>query len=151
MIAKKSSALSVLVALAVAPLACGSDATTPAPAPADQGSPAVGSADGGSPDGAAPGMPAADAGFAPDAHADPGPPCTGKTRPATVDDVWTFVEAGDAGSRSARVHVPPSYDPAKSMPVVLNFHGYTSKGAEEEVLSAMPAKADKAGAGVNAV
>ena len=143
MIAKKSIALSVLVALATAPAlnACGSgDSTAQAPTPTDQG---------GGPDGSASMTADGGSGRTPDtetdAHADPGPPCSGKTKPATPDDVWMFAESGDAGGRSARVHVPKGYDPGASMPVVLDFHGYTSNGAQQEALTGMIAKADAAG------
>jgi polyhydroxybutyrate depolymerase len=60
-----------------------------------------------------------------------------------LDAVWTL--GSDAGARSYRVHVPASYDPARPMPVVLDFHGYTSNGAEEEYLDHMTVKGDAAG------
>ena len=36
--------------------------------------------------------------------------------------------------RTAEVHVPASYDPTAGMPLVLDFHGYTSNGVEEAAL-----------------
>jgi polyhydroxybutyrate depolymerase len=48
-------------------------------------------------------------------------------------------------TRTANVHVPASYDPSKPTPLVLNFHGYTSDGGQEALLSNMSAKADQAG------
>ncbi|RMH39982.1 MAG: hypothetical protein D6689_15130 [Deltaproteobacteria bacterium] len=59
------------------------------------------------------------------------------------DDVWT-IDTAD-GPRTARVHVPPGYDPRARTPVVLNFHGYTSTAQQQEWFSGLPAKADAAG------
>jgi polyhydroxybutyrate depolymerase len=69
--------------------------------------------------------------------------CTGKTAPAMADDTWTIPSGGLM--RSARVHVPASYDPAKGTPLIVNFHGYTSNGQQEDFLSQMSAKSDAAG------
>lgn len=76
----------------------------------------------------------------------PGPvpaTCSGKSAPASADDTWTLMVGGLA--RTAHVHLPPSYDPGKAMPLVLNFHGYTSNAMQEDLLSGMNAKADAAG------
>ena len=43
------------------------------------------------------------------------------------------------------MHVPPTYDPTTPTPLVLNFHGFSSNGLEEILLSKMTAKADTAG------
>jgi polyhydroxybutyrate depolymerase len=69
--------------------------------------------------------------------------CMGKTKPMQADDTWTMMSGGL--SRTVNVHVPSSYDPAKPMPLVLNFHGYTSNASQEDLLSQMSAKADSAG------
>lgn len=56
---------------------------------------------------------------------------------------WT-IRSGDR-DRTVHVHVPPSYDPAHRIPVVLNFHGYGRNGVELAQYSGMSAKADAAG------
>jgi polyhydroxybutyrate depolymerase len=68
--------------------------------------------------------------------------CTGKVA-QPLDDTWTLNVSGTA--RTLHVHVPASYDPATPMPVVLNFHGFTSNAAEEDLLSGMSSKADASG------
>jgi polyhydroxybutyrate depolymerase len=47
--------------------------------------------------------------------------------------------------REYNLHVPPSYDPATPIPLVLNFHGFTSNMAQQELFSMMSPKADSAG------
>ena len=69
--------------------------------------------------------------------------CSGKSAPAMADDTWTIMSGGL--SRTVNVHVPSSYDPSKAMPLVLNFHGYSSNAMQEDLLSQMSAKADTAG------
>src|SRR5262245_52973713 len=44
--------------------------------------------------------------------------------PHPVDSVRTLMHEGLA--RQFRVHVPASYDPGVGVPVVLNFHGFSS-------------------------
>jgi polyhydroxybutyrate depolymerase len=67
--------------------------------------------------------------------------CAGKE--ALQGDLdWTLKVGGL--DRIAHVHVPKGYDPTKAVPVVLNFHGYTSNGAEENALARMTDKADAA-------
>lgn len=74
--------------------------------------------------------------------ATPAAPCDGlEAQP--LDAVWT-VTTGD-GLRSFRVHVPASYEPSVPTPVVLNFHGITSNGLQQELFSRMLDKADAAG------
>lgn len=68
--------------------------------------------------------------------------CTGKLA-AVTDDTWMIESGGVA--RKVDVHVPASYDPTLGMPLVMNFHGFTSDGAQEALLSGMNAKADAAG------
>jgi polyhydroxybutyrate depolymerase len=47
-------------------------------------------------------------------------------------------------SRTVEVHVPASYNPSIAMPFVINFHGYTSNGAQQAGLTGMSTKADSA-------
>ena len=49
------------------------------------------------------------------------------------------------GSRSYRLHVPPSYAGADPVPVVLAFHGASSNAFEQEVYSGLSAKSDAEG------
>ncbi len=73
----------------------------------------------------------------------PATTCTGLSAPAMADDSWTIASGGLM--RTLNVHVPSSYDPTAGMPLVLDFHGYTSNGIEEAALSLMNSKADSAG------
>lgn len=43
------------------------------------------------------------------------------------------------------LHIPPGYQAGNPMPLVLNFHGYSSNAAEQESVSGMSVKADQAG------
>lgn len=61
-------------------------------------------------------------------------------RAQPVDSVWTISSSGL--DRTSRVHVPSTYDPAQAMPVVLNFHGFTSNDWQEQMLGLMNKKAD---------
>jgi polyhydroxybutyrate depolymerase len=70
-----------------------------------------------------------------------GAPCTGKEAlqgPRDLD--WTLAVGGV--DRTVHVHVPKGYDATKASPVVLDFHGYTSNGAEQNLLAHMNVKAD---------
>jgi polyhydroxybutyrate depolymerase len=51
----------------------------------------------------------------------------------------------DDRTRTYHVHVPPSYDGSAAVPLVLNFHGYTSNAGQQIVLSGMNEKADAEG------
>jgi polyhydroxybutyrate depolymerase len=82
-------------------------------------------------------------GGAPDDGGLPAATCSGKSAPSAVDDTWTVMSGGLA--RTLNVHVPKAYDPQKPMPLVLNFHGYSSNAVQEDLLSQMSAKADAAG------
>lgn len=44
--------------------------------------------------------------------------------------------------RDLIIHLPPTYMPGQHLPVVFNFHGYTSTAAEQEIYSGMDANAD---------
>ena len=59
----------------------------------------------------------------------------------------TFRRALEHGGleRSYRLHLPPGYDPARPVPVVLNFHGATSSADEQAMYTALEAKADAEG------
>jgi len=43
------------------------------------------------------------------------------------------------------LHLPPAYDGARRMPLVLNFHGFGSNARQQAAYSGLPAKADRAG------
>jgi polyhydroxybutyrate depolymerase len=68
--------------------------------------------------------------------------CTGRA-PQPTNTTWTV----DVGGRERTfvVHVPPSYDPSKPTPLVLNFHGYLMSPKWEEWLTSMSTKSDAAG------
>jgi polyhydroxybutyrate depolymerase len=51
----------------------------------------------------------------------------------------------DGGERGYLVHVPPQYDPAAAMPVVLAFHGGGANAENMVVFSGLNEKADQAG------
>jgi polyhydroxybutyrate depolymerase len=91
--------------------------------------------------GHAPGAPAP-TGTSPDAPPAPVPTvqsCTGLD-PMSGDAVWTIESSGVP--RLVNLHVPPGYDPTTPTALVLNFHGFTSDGIQEDVLSQMDPKAD---------
>lgn len=68
--------------------------------------------------------------------------CTGKTG-QPLDSTWTLPFHGE--DRTFQVHVPASYDPIKPTPLVMNFHGYSSDAAQEELLSRMIDKSNAEG------
>jgi polyhydroxybutyrate depolymerase len=72
----------------------------------------------------------------------PDAPCLGKEA-LSGDLDWKMKV--DGKDRTVHVHVPKGYDPTKAVPVVLNFHGYSSNGTEQNLLARMTDKADKAG------
>jgi polyhydroxybutyrate depolymerase len=85
--------------------------------------------DGGGPDGSTGGS----------ADAPPATPaCAGKPMPPQ-DATWTV------GGRSVRVHVPASYDPTMPTPLVLNLHGYSGDGLQQQTISRMLATSDENG------
>jgi polyhydroxybutyrate depolymerase len=111
---------------------CGgeTDAPTPAGAPASSGAPGT----------TEPSAPPAATGNpdAPPAPQPPAPACQGKEK-LTGDIDWTIHQ------RTVHVHVPASYDPAKRIPVVLDFHGFSSNGSEQATYAGMNTKAESAG------
>jgi polyhydroxybutyrate depolymerase len=65
--------------------------------------------------------------------------CSGKTATSS-DTSWTIMSGGM--SRTVEVHIPKSYDPTKPTALVINFHGYTSNGMQQELITGMSTKAD---------
>lgn len=59
------------------------------------------------------------------------------------DSVWTLTVGGL--QRTARVHVPASYDPATRTPLIINVHGRTTNASQQETVSRAIAKSDAAG------
>lgn len=72
----------------------------------------------------------------------PPPACRGLAKQPR-DKTWGFQH--QLVWRQFAVHTPPNYDPARRTPVVLNFHGLTSNGWQQNLLSKMKAKSDKEG------
>lgn len=68
--------------------------------------------------------------------------CVGKTG-ARGDSVRTFDHGGR--TRTARIHVPESYDPTVPAMLVFNFHGFTSNGQQQEEYTRMSAASDARG------
>jgi poly(3-hydroxybutyrate) depolymerase len=64
--------------------------------------------------------------------------CDGKTA-QPLDATWTI------GNRTAKVHVPSSYDPSKATPIVIDVHGRTQNAAGEMALDHSIAKSDAEG------
>jgi polyhydroxybutyrate depolymerase len=115
---------SLLVLVAAASIGCGG---SPAGAPdASSTLPPSGSADAATATGSGSATPAS---------------CTGKAA-LSGDSVWTLTSGGIP--RVVDLHVPPGYDPTTPIPIVLNFHGFTSDPIQEEVLSLMDPEADAA-------
>ena len=85
-----------------------------------------------------------DGGGSPDAGADAplAASCADKTV-QPVDATWTVMVGGVA--RTANVHVPASYDPARATPVVLNIHGRTGSAAGMATLTKAIATSDAEG------
>ena len=74
------------------------------------------------------------------------------TRPANTVLLSTIktgsVEATLTSGNDTRhylLHVPPTYQADTPTPLVINFHGYGSNSTQEEALSDMSRKADRAG------
>lgn len=51
----------------------------------------------------------------------------------------------DGVDRTAILHIPPGYDPAEPMPLVVNLHGFGSNAPQQRFFSAMDAFADEQG------
>ncbi len=83
-----------------------------------------------------------DAATDPDASEDPDAQpsrCTGMGA-QPLNSSWALVSKGR--SRTARVHVPVSYDPTIPTPLVLNFHGYTQDPFQQALITGMLKKSD---------
>lgn len=64
----------------------------------------------------------------------------------TLDTNTTHVELEHDGvTRSYELHVPPGYDGESPLPLVLNFHGFTSNGPDQQSFSNMNVTADSEG------
>jgi polyhydroxybutyrate depolymerase len=74
------------------------------------------------------------------ASASPG--CVDGTLDATVTEVDLMF---DGVQRRYELHVPPAYDGSTPLPLVLNFHGFTSSAAQQRVFSEMDLTADSRG------
>lgn len=117
-------------------LGCGDDGT-----PADGSLPADGS------------VPPADAAAPPDARADARPPLDAGTDAFGPICERGTLEAGDfeqtlehgGTTRRYLLHVPRGYDGSEAVPLVFNFHGFTSNATQQLSLSAMNDLADDAG------
>lgn len=68
------------------------------------------------------------------------PACTKFPTHTSGDSTITITSSGQ--QRSFLIHLPPSYA-TKSLPVVLNYHGYDSSDAEQASYSNMSPEADK--------
>ena len=69
--------------------------------------------------------------------------CTGGSKTLTSGERTVTITSGGL-PRTAIVHVPQSYDPTKGTMLVFNFHGFTSDGLEQMVISRMnPASESK--------
>lgn len=83
-----------------------------------------------------------DAGLAVDASFPQVVACEGKIA-QPEDSEWTIVSGGK--ERTLLVHVPASYDASTGVPLVLNFHGYTSSATQQQLLASMDDKSDTEG------
>jgi polyhydroxybutyrate depolymerase len=73
----------------------------------------------------------------PPTNAPPAPfACAGGTRTLQSGERLVTITSGGI-PRIAIVHVPKTYDPAKGTMLVFNFHGFTSDGLQEMVISRM--------------
>jgi len=79
--------------------------------------------------------PIADGGF-PEAP----PPCG----PSTIEG-GTFPFPFEGATYSYIVHLPPSYDGIQRMPLLLNWHGFTSNAQQQEIFSNMDPISDEEG------
>ncbi len=75
------------------------------------------------------------------------PAAAGTCTPARPHGSGTSVEtiATADGTRTYRLHVPPSYSGSAALPLVFNIHGATSNATEQEFYSGFSTKADAEG------
>jgi polyhydroxybutyrate depolymerase len=73
----------------------------------------------------------------------------GKAHPpgTTIETIVTTMD----GTRSYRLHVPPSYNGADRVPIVFSFHGLGSNAIQQELYSGLSTLADSPGGGFIAV
>lgn len=69
--------------------------------------------------------------------------CSGSQEIPDPDTMYTFEH--DGIQRSYRLHVPSGYQLGTAVPLVLNFHGYTSSADQQQYLSVMDDVADSEG------
>ena len=69
---------------------------------------------------------------------------SGCSTPRSPGDSAESLESGGV-TRTYRVHVPSGYDPAVRTPLVLNFHGSSRTGADQEAYSGLVPVADQEG------
>ncbi len=65
-------------------------------------------------------------------------------RPHAAGDSNEMIVSGGL-TRDYILHVPPSYNGSDALPLVLNFHGHGSNGADQVAYTGLNAKADAAG------
>lgn len=89
---------------------------------------------------------------APDSAPDTTPDTTPDTRPAIVCPTPVLQQGNSnqtlqvgSAKRSYFLHVPPAYDGKKPVPLIVDFHGMPSTGAEEHASSTYPAVTDAEG------
>ncbi len=70
-------------------------------------------------------------------------PCSGGGTLKPGDTTVMLTHGGAA--RSFIVHVPPGYDGSRPVPLVLDIHGLTSNGAQQELVSGWRQKSDATG------
>lgn len=64
----------------------------------------------------------------------------------TLDADGTHIELEHDGvTRSYEIHLPPGYDGTSRLPLVLNFHGFTSNGLDHQSFTNMDVTADSKG------
>lgn len=74
----------------------------------------------------------------------PPPPACAGAKPHTTGDADQHLSSGGL-DRTYILHVPPQYDGTRSLPLVLNLHGYGSNARQQAIYSRLPAKGAKEG------
>jgi polyhydroxybutyrate depolymerase len=67
--------------------------------------------------------------------------CSPARRALKSGDTWQTLQSGGI-ERRYRLHIPPQYDPVQRAPLVLSFHGFTSNGDQQALLSGWDTIAD---------
>jgi polyhydroxybutyrate depolymerase len=73
----------------------------------------------------------------------PAPACA-TAKPHAAGDSNETLRSGGL-DRTYILHVPPSYDGTRELPLVLNLHGFGSNARQQAIYSGLPAKGDKEG------